>query len=119
MKPEHLNRMRKYMWEILVPASNNKDLKFSYEHHKEWDEYVKAVAGGLTINKTAKGEWISPDGTLFKDRMIPVRIMCTEAEIEKIISFTIGWYKQEAVLAYEVSNHVKLRYADESRDEDS
>ena len=109
--------MRKYMWEILVPASNNKDLKFSYEHHKEWDEYVKSVAGGLTINKTAKGEWISPDGTLFKDRMIPVRIMCTEFEIEKIIQFTIKWYKQEAVLAYEVSNHVKLRYADDTRNE--
>ena len=119
MKPEHLNRMKKYMWEILVPASNNADLNFSYEHHKSWDEYVKAVAGGITINKTAKGEWVSPDGTLFKDRIIPVRIMCTEAEIEKIISFTIAHYKQEAVLAYEVSNHVKLRYADDTRNEDS
>ena len=113
MTEKHLNMMRKSMWEILVPASNNKDMKFSYEHHKEWDEYVKEVAGGITINRTAKGEWVSPDGTLFKDRVIPVRIMCTEAEIEKIIAFTIGWYKQEAVLAYEVSNHVKLRYKNE------
>lgn len=106
--------MRKYMWEILVPASNNKDLKFSFEHHKEWDEYVKNIAGGVTINKTAKGEWISPDGTLFKDRVIPVRIMCTEDEIERIIDFTIVHYDQEAVLAYEVSNHVKLKYRDEN-----
>lgn len=106
--------MRKYMWEILVPASNNKDLKFSYEHHKEWDEYVKNIAGGITITKTAKGEWVSPDGTLFKDRVIPVRIMCTEAEIEEIIQFTISHYSQEVVLAYEVSNHVKLVYANEN-----
>ncbi len=112
MKPEHLNRMTKYMWEILVPASSP-ELKFTMAHHKEWDEYVKAVAGGITINKTAKGEWISPDGTLFKDTIIPVRIMCTEAEIEKIIEFTIRHYTQEAVLAYEISNHVKLRYANE------
>jgi hypothetical protein len=98
------------MWEILVPASNNKDLKFTFEHHKEWDEYVKEIAGGITIHRPAKGEWVSPDGKLYKDRVIPVRIMCTEAEIEKIIAFTISWYKQEAVLAYEISNHVKLRY---------
>jgi len=111
MKPEHLNRMKKYMWEILVPASSP-EMPFTMKHHKEWDEYVKAVAGGITINRTAKGEWISPDGTLFKDRIIPVRIMCTEAEIEKIIEFTISHYTQEAVLAYEISNHVKLRYAD-------
>jgi hypothetical protein len=71
---------------------------------------VKEIAGGITIHRPAKGEWVSPDGKLYKDRVIPVRIMCTEAEIEKIIAFTISWYKQEAVLAYEISNHVKLRY---------
>ncbi len=99
------------MWEILVPASANDD-KFSYEHHKAWDEFVKSIAGGLTINKTAKGEWISPSGSLFRDRMIPVRILCTEEDIEKIIKFTITHYDQEAVLAYEISNHVKLIYKD-------
>ena len=102
------------MWEILVPASSNENGRFSYEYHKEWDEFVKKIAGGITINKTAKGEWVSPNGTLFKDKVIPVRIMCTEDEIEKIIDFTIAHYDQEAVLAYEVSNHVKLKYRDES-----
>ena len=111
MKRVHLENMKKYMWEILVPASDNKDLKFTFEHHKDWDEYVKEVAGGVTIYRPAKGEWVSPEGKLYKDRVIPVRIMCTEAEIEKIIGFTISWYEQEAVLAYEISNNVKLRYA--------
>jgi hypothetical protein len=109
--------MRKYMWEILVPASGNDDQKFSYEHHKLWDEFVKSIAGGLTINKTAKGEWISPSGALFRDRMIPVRILCTEEDIEKIIKYTISHYDQEAVLAYEVSDHVKLIYRDGSTKE--
>ena len=47
MKPE--------LWEILVPASNNKDSKFSYEHHKEWDAFVKKITNGVTITRTAKG----------------------------------------------------------------
>ena len=103
----------KELWEILVPASNNKDLKFSYEHHKEWDEFVKKVSGGVTIMKTAKGQWVSPDGKLYIDRVIPCRIICTEEQINKIVDFTIDHYKQEAVLAYRISKRVILRYKEE------
>ena len=102
--------MKDQMWEILVPASNNKDLGFTYEHHKAWDAFVRSVTGGVTIMKTAKGEWVSPTGKLYKDRMIPCRIICTEEQISEIIDFTIDHYKQEAVLAYKISNDVILRY---------
>lgn len=101
------------MWEILVPASLKK-VRFTYAHHKEWDEFVKVVAGGLTVMRGAKGEWISPSGELFRDRMIPVRISCTEDDIREIIKFTIKHYDQEAVLAYEVSENVLLIRKDES-----
>ncbi len=103
------NDDKKIMWEILVPASG-KEQDFLYEHHKKWDEYVKSLAGGLTVLKTGKGEWISPDGTLFRDRVIPVRIMCKKKHIKKIIQFTIEHYNQEAVLAYKVSNKVYLKH---------
>lgn len=95
------------MWEILVPASN-KSLEFSYEHHKIWDEFVITISGGITIMKIAKGQWISPDNIRFKDRMIPVRIKCTRKQILKIIKFTMSHYKQDAVLAYKVSDDVIL-----------
>ena len=98
------------LWEILVPASNNKEQKFSYEHHKKWDAFVKEITGGVTIMKTAKGEWISPSGKLYVDRMIPCRINCNEEQISKIIDFTIEHYNQEAVLAYRVSDYVILRH---------
>jgi hypothetical protein len=100
------------MWEILVPASG-KEQEFPFEHHKAWDEFVRNMAGGLTILKTAKGEWVSPDGTLFRDRVIPVRINCSKKQIKKIIKFTIRHYNQEAVLAYKISNKVLLIYRDE------
>lgn len=104
--------MKKELWEILVPVSHNKDknLRFSYEHHKEWDAFVKGISGGVTIMKTAKGEWLSPNGILHIDRMIPCRIVCNEEQISDIIDFTIDHYKQEAVLAYKISNNVILRH---------
>ena len=107
--------METELWEILVPASNNKDLKFSYEHHKAWDAYVKKTTGGVTIMKTAKGEWVSPTGKLYVDKMIPCRIVCTEDQISDIIDFTIDHYSQEAVLGYRVSTHVILRHKDEGK----
>jgi len=102
--------MSKELWEILVPASNNKDQSFTYEHHKEWDAFVKKITGGVTIMKPAKGEWISPSGKLYVDRMIPCRIVCDEEQISEIIDFTIDHYHQEAVLAYRISTNVILRH---------
>lgn len=106
-KSSKIEEEKDKMWEILVPASS-KELEFSYEHHKKWDEYVKSLAGGLTILKTAKGEWINVDGKLFVDRVIPVRIKCKKSHIKKIIKFTIEHYNQEAILAYKVSDKVLL-----------
>lgn len=100
------------MWEILVPASGNKGKEFSYEHHKAWDEFVKNLTGGVTIMKIAKGQWISPNGELYIDRMIPCRIVCTKKQINTIIDFTIEHYNQEAVLAFRISDNVILRHRD-------
>jgi hypothetical protein len=99
----------KKLYEILVPASNNTD-KFSYEHHKKWDEFVMKLSGGITIMRAGKGEWISPEGDLYKDRIIPCRIACTEEEIDKIIDFTIEHYSQEAVMAYCISEEVIIKH---------
>lgn len=103
-------KMKNELWEILVPASNNKDQKFSYEHHKEWDAFVRKVTGGVTVTKTTKGQWVSPTGKLYEDRMIPCRIMCDREEMLKIVNFTLEHYNQEAVLAYKISEDVILRY---------
>ena len=105
--------MKKYMWIILVPHSDNKGNKFPIQHHWDWDTFVKSLTGGLTIHRVAKGEWISPDGNRFEDKMIPVHISCTEEEIEKIIRFTIKHYNQEAVTAYAISDYVIIRHRDE------
>ncbi len=97
----------KSLCEILVPKSSNEGIEFTLEFHKEWDEKVKNISGGLTILKIAMGQWISPDSEKFVEKMIPVRVYCTEEEIDKIIDFTMEHYQQKAILAYEISRKVK------------
>lgn len=102
--------MAKSLWEILIPANKNDGTEFTMKHHKEWDEKARSMSGGLTILKTGKGEWTNPEGKTFRDRMIPVRVYCTEKQINELIQYTIRHYDQEAVMAYEISKNVKIVY---------
>ncbi len=97
------------LWEVMIPKRDNAGNDFSKEHHLAWDAYVTSLAGGITILRTAKGQWISPDGSFFSEDMIPVRIFCSEVVIDKIIDYTLEHYGQEAIFAYQVSSKVKIR----------
>ncbi len=100
--------MIKTLWEILIPVHSNEGKKFPLKYLKKWDEKARALSGGLTILKTGKGQWISPEGKTFHDKMIPVRVYCTEKQIDDLIQFTIKYYHQEAVMAYQISTNVKI-----------
>lgn len=97
------------LWEILVPTlmgDTNKPIKTRY--HRVWDAYVRKIANGLTIFTPVKGQWLSDSNQLFSERMIPVRIACSEEQITEIIKFTIKYYKQLAVMAYKISDRVLI-----------
>ena len=98
------------MWEILVPTQLNCGKPIRTRQHREWDSRVRRISGGLTVLSPAKGQWVSNDGDLYKERMIPVRIVCSREEIEKIIDITMAFYDLLAVLAYKVSDEVILRH---------
>ncbi|OFZ60720.1 MAG: hypothetical protein A2381_15220 [Bdellovibrionales bacterium RIFOXYB1_FULL_37_110] len=104
--------MKLIMWRILVPAYGRQE-SFSYEHYKAWVNYVHSIAGGFTVSQGVKGQWTSPDGIIFRDRMIPVDILCSRKQIKKIIDFTLVHYKQKAVLAYKISEEAIIRYSEE------
>ncbi len=99
------------MWEILVPTLM--PLKIGdlgtrpvrKRHHKNWDMYVRKISGGLTILSPSKGQWVH-DGVLFEERMIPVKICCTEAQIMRIAAFTKKHYRQIKVCFYKISDEV-------------
>lgn len=96
-------------WEILVPTQSNEGIPYRTRFHKVWDEKVRAITGGLTIIPPVKGQWVAPNGELFSERMIPVRIACTEEQIETIADMTAKYYKQKAILFYMVSNNIKIK----------
>lgn len=106
-------KSRPSLWEILVPTLRNNGKPIRVRFHNVWDEKIRSISGGLTICPVTKGQWISPSGTLFSERMIPVRIIATEEQISNIIDYTMKYYEQEAVLAYKISDQVILRYKGE------
>lgn len=101
----------KYLWEILVPTVRRKDGKpIRTRYHRVWDGKVRSIAGGLTILQPAKGQWVSPSGGLFSERMIPVRIACSEEQIDKIADMTAVYYDQLAVMYYRVADKVTVKH---------
>jgi hypothetical protein len=103
----------KGMWEILVPTERRLEPGKFYttRYHRVWDSKVRVVTGGLTVMSPARGQWINPStGELFKERMIPVRVMATREEIEKVVDLTLKYYDQLAVLCYKISDEVILKF---------
>ena len=102
----------KELWEVLVPRVFNNGTEVPILHHREWDEKVRKIAGGLTILRSAKGIWESPSGEIFQEAMIPVRVACTEAQLVLILDTTIAHYDQKAVMAYCISDRVIIKHRD-------
>lgn len=95
------------LWEILVPTIRRVGGKpYRTRFHRVWDDKVRAISGGLTIYRPVKGQWFAADGVLHAERMIPVRIACTEEEIRKIAAMTRVYYDQIAVMVTEISRNV-------------
>ena len=89
-----------------MPTVRNDGRPFRLRYHRVWDAKVKAISGGLTIVAPVRGVWIPPTKEEFKERMIPVRIMCTRSEILEIARMSKTYYEQEAIMVYKVSDDV-------------
>lgn len=98
------------LWEILVPTVRNDGRAIRLRFHRVWDNKVRAISGGLTILPVNIGQWVSPEGQLYKERMIPVRIACTQEEMAVIADETAKHYEQLAVMYYLVSEKVVIKH---------
>jgi hypothetical protein len=94
------------LWEILIPTHSNEGIEYTLEHHRKWDKKAKEVSGGITFLGSAKGSWECPQGKVFEEKMIPVRIRCTTDEIKRISEYTLEHYRQQTVWAYEISSNI-------------
>ena len=97
------------VWEILVPRQFNDGRPVRTRFHKVWDKRVMALTGGLTVMPpNISGKWIAPDGLVFAESMIPVRIVCDEETMETIAEYTKAHYEQIKVMYYCVSEQVYI-----------
>jgi hypothetical protein len=86
----------KYLWELLVPTVRPDGRPICTRHHRVWDEKVKKISGGLTIMHPTIGYWVN-EGETLKERMIPVRIICTKEDFGRILLLTRKYYEQLAI----------------------
>ena len=101
------------LYEILVPTIYGDTMKpIRTKHHKRWDERVKKLSGGLTILTPGKGVWVH-EGVDYIERVIPVRIMCEEKTMKKIVDITLQHYRQKAVMYYVLSTECYIVNAKE------
>ena len=94
------------LWEILVPTQFD-DTKESIpaEHHREWDRLVREVSGGLTMLRSATGQWVHL-GKVHQESVIPVRLVATREQMEEVGKFTVHHYRQKVIMAYKISDEV-------------
>lgn len=100
------------LWEILVPTVRREAPYKPYKtrYHRVWDAKVREISGGLTILPPEKGQWLANNGDFHNERMIPVRIACTRAQMEIISDFTAKYYSQLAIMYYKVSSEVVIKH---------
>lgn len=104
------------MWEVLVPCQWNDGVPVRTRHHREWDKRVMRITGGQTIMPPAMGRWEDPDtGAIYFDRVIPVRVMCTEEQIKMIGDLVIEHYEQRAAMYFKISDAAEIMYASEKQ----
>src|SRR5271165_737113 len=99
------------LYEILVPTKyGDTEKPIRTRHHKNWDNRVKALSGGLTILTPGKGIWVH-EGKDYLEKVIPVRISCEPATMDKIVQITIQHYRQKAVMYYVLSEECFIVHA--------
>lgn len=105
------------LYEILVPTVRRVNGKpYRTRFHRVWDGKVRNISGGLTVLPPTKGQWVSPQGELFAERMIPVRFVAeTDEQVEAVCRMTLQYYDQLAVMCYRVSDHVIIMHAEETK----
>lgn len=102
-------------YQILVSTVRNDGRPIRTRFHGVWDAKVREITGGLTISSPVKGQWINGDGRLYAERMIPVLVVCTRAQIDRIVAMTADYYEQEAVLAMKISDEIVYYVREDDR----
>ena len=102
------------LWEILVPTHfDDSKEEISVEHHREWHRLVREISGGLTMLRSATGQWVHL-GEVQQESVIPIRLIATREQMENIAKFTARHYRQKVIMVYKISDEVLFMTATDS-----
>jgi hypothetical protein len=74
---------------------------FSKEYHEDFFDLILSFSDGYSVLPEIVGVW--SDGiTLYKEKMIPVRIFCTAERIKSLAEFAKEHYEQESIFVAEI-----------------
>lgn len=98
------------LFEIYIPQNMNDGSPVPAELRQEWENRVRAVSvgGGLTVYPPVSGQWVADDGTLYAEPMIPVRVVTTQEEFDRIVAFTGELFEQRAVFNVLLSTNPQI-----------
>ncbi len=97
----------KRLYEMYIPITDNDGVDFPRDYLLNWESSVVQVSGGVTIFASATGVWINPEtNEKVTEDVFPVRLSCEPEHMEIIANFTKGYFHQDTVMYYEVSDKV-------------
>lgn len=95
------------VWEILVPVAYNDGTPVT--SHETLEAWIVQLVGGLTKLPVVDGWWESPCGKVYAERMIPYRVACDGAQIDRIATVVGIMYKQLAVMFHMVAAEARIK----------
>lgn len=89
---------------ILKTCENNFDRGwiFTTKHHRIFYKFILNLSKGYSVLNELEGVWQNEKGTIYQEKMIPVRIACTDEQIKEIAEFAKAHYEQEAIFVLEL-----------------
>jgi hypothetical protein len=92
LSDEELQRNQIAMWEILLPATGRDGKTISVEYHRGWVDRVKHIGEPLMVGSIKSGKGWFGKSEIFGTEVIPVRFLCSQSDIERILQVTLGRY---------------------------
>ena len=99
---------KKSMWEIFLPKFSDSKKTFYIKDHKECQEKIKNQFEDIEIitYRAKNTGWSSVDGNFFSKDTFPIRIICKDNDIEKIIYIIKKHYDLSKMSVYKVSDRL-------------
>jgi len=99
---------KKSMWEIFLPKTSSSKKTFYIKDHKECQEKIKNQFEEVEIivYRSKNAGWCSTNGNFFSKDTFPIRIICKDNNIEKIIDMIKNHYDLSKISVYKVSDRL-------------